>query len=572
MPGSARRIVIEFLGDASSLNRAMDSAERKSTGLGGKLKNLGKVAAVGLGAGVVFAGKALVDMTKNASEDEAAQRRLATALKNSTGARSSDVASVESWISKQGVALGVTDDELRPALQRLVQSTGDVGKAQSQLKIAMDVSAGTGKSLKTVTEAMMKANNGTTASLSKLGLKTKDAEGNTLSMKDALKSMSDTFKGQAEKQANSLEGKMGRLKLMFDETKESIGAKLIPIATKMADIFLNKVVPAVSAAGDWIHDHLFPVIGQISDVVKKVFGRLNGDVSGPMKDIQSTIKSAVSIIQSLWKRFGGFITEYLRGSFKNAFTIIKGAFKIISGIFKVFSSLLKGDWKGVWQGIKQILSGAFSVLKGVVKQGLNVIKTIFKIGWSALKGVVSGAFGGIKDAVSSGIGRVMDLVRGLPGKIRDLGGNMLSAGKDLIGKLFDGVLSAARSAGGFVGSLVESIKSAINSTLHLPLEVNFDKGPIHIHATVIPAFAKGGITPGGLILAGEEGPELIDVARGSRVRTASQTRRMLASAGGAGLTVNIYGALDPVAVGRQVEQVLVKYQRVTGRKLQITTN
>ncbi len=146
----ARRITVQFIGDASSLNRATDSAGRSTTTLGDKMKRVGRIAGVALAAGAVIAAKGLLEATKAAAADQAAQDRLAQTLRNATRASAAQIAGVESWISAQGRALGVTDDELRPAMEKLVIATGDVAKAQRLASLAMDVSAGTGKSLESV--------------------------------------------------------------------------------------------------------------------------------------------------------------------------------------------------------------------------------------------------------------------------------------------------------------------------------------------------------------------------------------------------------------------------------------
>jgi hypothetical protein len=130
------------------------------------------VAAVGVAAGV--AGKMLFDATKAAASDEAAQKRLARELRNSTGATAGQVAATEDWIAAQGKALGVTDDKLRPALARLARSTKDTGEAQDLARLAMDVSAGTGKDLEQVANALARAHDGNTGALGRLGLATKD--------------------------------------------------------------------------------------------------------------------------------------------------------------------------------------------------------------------------------------------------------------------------------------------------------------------------------------------------------------------------------------------------------------
>ena len=195
---------------------ARDTASAKFAALGdnidgtttkfAKIGQAAKVAGLAIVAGVGVAAVALVGMTKAAIEDEAAQQKLALGLKNATGATDAQVAAAEKWITAQGNALGVTDDELRPALQKLAQSTGDVGKAQRQLQIAMDISAGSGKSLQAVTEAMMKANNGSVTGLARLGIATKNAAGETLSMEQIMRRAGDTFGGQAAANADTLSG------------------------------------------------------------------------------------------------------------------------------------------------------------------------------------------------------------------------------------------------------------------------------------------------------------------------------------------------------------------------------
>ena len=177
----ARRIVVQFIGDARSLNRATDSAGDATTRLSDRMRAVAKVAGFALAAGAVMAAKGLYSATKAAIADSAAQAKLAQGLKNAAGANDAQVAATERWISAQGRALGVTDDELRPALSRLVTATKDVEEAQRLAALSMDVSAGSGKSLESVSTAMMKAANGNVSALSRLGINTKNAAGETIS-------------------------------------------------------------------------------------------------------------------------------------------------------------------------------------------------------------------------------------------------------------------------------------------------------------------------------------------------------------------------------------------------------
>lgn len=548
-----------LLGEDRSAGKALHGVGAEAEKSRGHLSTFAKTAAgvfagAALLSGAKAVGGALVGMTKNAMEDEAAQKRLATSLKNTAGATDGQVASVENWISKQGVALGVTDDELRPALGRLVTATHDVGKAQKLTSLAMDVSAGTGKSLESVTTALMKAQNGSVGGLSKLGVATKDAAGHTMSLKEITKQMADTYKGQAATAAGTAEGKFKRLKVIFDETKESIGAKLIPVAMALATWFLTKGLPAAQAFGGWLHDKLGPIFKRIGDVVRSVTAGMDGDVGKNLGAVVDTIRSIVSIIKSLWARFGDFITEYVIRSFQNARQYIGGALRIIQGIFKVFSSLLKGDWRGVWEGIKLILSGALDVIKGLVKQALNILQLLFRVGWSIIKGIVAGVWSGIKALVAAGADWVVAQIRALPGKIAALAGRFRDAGVHLIGAMVDGLKNAGGVVSGIAGNVWDAVRGMLNSAIGkinsaLSFHISLPGPDINV-SSHIPYLAAGGIvTRPTLAMIGEAGPEaVVPLGRG-------------AGFGGGGdqmLTVNL--TLD----GKTVQQVLLNLKRSKG--------
>jgi hypothetical protein len=257
-----------------AFGRSVDGAGNKVSKLGTIAKSAAKAGIFALGAGAVVAAKGLYDMAQAAVEDEAAASRLAQTLKNTAGATDAQVASVERWITAQGQALGVTDDELRPAMQRLAEATGDVTKAQGLASLAMDVSAGTGRSLKAVSEALLRAHNGSVGGLSRYGIATKDAKGETLSFEAVTRKMAETFKGQAEKNADTLSGKLGRLKVILSETGEEIGGKLLPYVADAADAFMNKGVPAIEAFGDKagpVFSDLIDKAGEVKDAVQPAF-------------------------------------------------------------------------------------------------------------------------------------------------------------------------------------------------------------------------------------------------------------------------------------------------------------
>lgn len=573
MATRGRQIVVEFLGQDRSLSKTANQAERTTSRLGGKLGKVGLVAGAAFAGGVTAAAGALVVMAKNAAEDEAMQRRLAVALKNTAGATDTQIAGVEKWISAQGKALGVTDDQLRPAFQRLVQATGDVGKAQKLAGIAMDASAGSGKSLETVSTAIAKAQNGNMGALSRLGVQIKDANGKTLSFNEAMQEMSKTFGGQAQARANSFEGQMARLSLIFDETKEAIGAKLLPIATKLGEWFLSKGLPAMSKFGKFLQAKLGPIFAKVSGFFRKFgkdgeattgkFGKTIAELKGIFGSLVSIVKSVVSIIVSLWKKFGGTITSFAVSTFKSLVSIIGGALKVIQGVFKVFASLLKGDWKGAWDGIKLIVSGAWQVIKGIVSAGWATIKAIFSVAGTALKSIFGGIWNGIKSAAKSGFSFIVDGIKAIPGKISALGSKFLSVGKEIIGKFIDGLSRVGGFAKDFASGVWEALKRLINSgidkinaALEFTIKLPGAIPDVHVNPKNIPHLYRGGIIPGS-----REGTAVIAGDRGRAEAIVPLSGPNAPSFGGGDINLTVY--LDSEVVHRS----LVRRKRTLGRPL-----
>jgi hypothetical protein len=251
MAGS-RTLKLSILADVDDLKKKLDVGSKEVEGFGGKLEKFGKVAAAAFAAAAAaaaaYAGKLAIEGVKAAIEDEAAQRRLAQALESVTGATEAQIAAIEDQILKTSLATGVADDKLRPALQRLAVATGSVEKSQELLSLALDISAATGKDVETVTNALAKAYEGNNTTLTRLGVGITAAEAKTLGFEGTVKQLSETFGGAAATQANTFEGQINRLKVSFDEAKESVGAALLPILRQLLDYFVNVLIPKFQEA------------------------------------------------------------------------------------------------------------------------------------------------------------------------------------------------------------------------------------------------------------------------------------------------------------------------------------
>ena len=251
MAGS-RTLKLSILADVDDLKKKLDVGANEVEGFGGKLEKFGKVAAAAFAAAAAaaaaYAGKLAIEGVKAAIEDEAAQLRLANALKNVTDVTDEQIKSIEEQILKTSLATGVADDKLRPALQRLSVATKDVTKSQELLQLALDISAATGKDVETVSNALAKAYEGNNGALTRLGVGISAVEAKTLGFEGTVKQLSATFGGAATTQANTFQGQIDRLKVAFDEAKESVGAALLPILQNLLNYVVNVLIPKFKEA------------------------------------------------------------------------------------------------------------------------------------------------------------------------------------------------------------------------------------------------------------------------------------------------------------------------------------
>jgi hypothetical protein len=251
MAGTSRALTLKLLADIDNFSKNINKADNEVTTFGDKISKFGKVAgAAFLAAGAaaaVYAGKLLVDGVKSAIEDEKAQAKLAATLKNVAGATNEAVAQTEKYITQTSLAFGITDDQLRPSLERLARSTKDVAEAQKLQTLALDIAAGSGKSLEAVSNALGRAYEGNTSSLGRLGIGISATELKTMSFDEVTKALASTFANQASVQADTFEGKMARLRISMDEAKETLGFALLPTLTEFVDYVVENILPTLEA-------------------------------------------------------------------------------------------------------------------------------------------------------------------------------------------------------------------------------------------------------------------------------------------------------------------------------------
>ena len=579
---SGPTITAKFLADTSKLTSEVDSA---TSSAGSKMSSFAKGAALAVGG--AFAVDKIVDFGKASVEaaaaDAEAQAKLAQSLKTTAGATDSQVAAAEKFISNLSQSAAIADDDLRPALATLARGFGDTEKAQNALSIATDISAGTGKDLNTVSEAMMKAAQGNTGALGKLGIATKDAAGNALSLDQIMANAAQTFKGQAATAAESTAGKMRSAQIAMGELQETIGSALLPVIGKLATIMTTVLLPAITDVFGWIMDNKGAVIAALIGIGAVLLPLFISWAAGAAAAAAATIAAAAPFIL-----IGAAIAAVAYLVISNWDTIVaatEAAWDTVVAAVKFVWDWIKDNWPLLlavitgpigaavlvvvknWDTIKEAaekvwdwLNGAWQAVSGFVTRPIQAAATAISGLWDDIKGAaqtvynwLNGAWQAISGFITAPIQAAKDIIVRLWDDIK----NAATSAYDWVKGKFDAMGDAISSVVGAVTSAVTSVANAIKGPINTVIRAwnglefripsftlpSFDMGPVHIGgetfggATIgfpdLPQLASGGVlTSPTLFIGGEAGTEIVSPE--------TLLRSIIREEGGRGYTLNIY--------------------------------
>ncbi len=266
---------IKIIIAAELKKQGFDKAERATSKLEKSFKRLGGTIVS------VFAARKLIQFTKESAmafaEEDRAVRSLATSMENLGLAF--EGANIERFVSDLQRSVAVSDSQLRPALQQLVNATLDVGKAQQLLALALDISAATGKDLTAVTNGLSRAYLKDLSALSRLNIGLTAAQLKTMSFEETQAALANRFSGQAAAAADSYAGKVAALNIAFDEAQETIGKKFVRALEILGDGDFDKVIDSIANAADKVGDAFI----RASFGIQKVKALLKGDFSAIQK-------------------------------------------------------------------------------------------------------------------------------------------------------------------------------------------------------------------------------------------------------------------------------------------------
>jgi hypothetical protein len=328
-------IITEYVGTGlDKFKKELAQAETNSAKAGLVMKKAFLPATAAVGA----LGVALFDATKGAIADEAAQVELARSLRQTTGATDALIASNEEWITTQGQLLGITDDELRPVLSKLARATGDVTRAQKLATQAMDIAAATGKPLSAVTDSLTRALGGNMTALGKLAPEFREMVKEGASFDDIMAEMAKTMGGAATTAANTAEGQFKRLGIALSETKESIGAALLPA--------VEAVLPVLQKFAAWAQENpntFLIIAGALGAIAASIIAINVAMALNPISLIAIGVIALVAALVAAYQRFEavrtvvdavfGGLKWYVSNAvqaFKDMLTVVKAVFNGIA--------------------------------------------------------------------------------------------------------------------------------------------------------------------------------------------------------------------------------------------------
>lgn len=532
----AKSISVVVTGNAAPLRAALGEATDKISNFGSSVKKFALPAAAALGA-VAFAG---LDAAKAAIEDEAAAKLLERQLKATTNATDAQVAATESWITKQSLATGIADSELRPALGKLVRATGDLTKSQELLALSQDIAIQTGKPLAAVTDAVGKAANNQFGALSRLDPTLKDLVKKGGDATDVFAALNGTFGGASAEYAKTYEGQLKRVNVALDESKETIGAALLPALGGLLEFVNGTVVPGLSKMGDILQEE----------------GLVNGMIRIFTAAGDWIVNDGLPMLRDKLTQLGGAFIDWIGPRIvpmlqKLGELVAAGANWLLDeGLPQLVDKLKEwGDAFVAWIG-PNIAPMLQKLGELVAKIGVwaitEALPKLLKIAVEWTGALVGWAFD-LAPEILKGLGlMVLEIVK----KIPEFAGKLVSGFADLgemIGRgLVNGII-------GMVNWMIRKLNDLLEFTVPVPF------GPdIRVNApdlAEIPKLAAGGLVMGPTTaLIGEAGPEL--------VVPLDKVGKM-----GGGNTYQITvqtGVGDPREIGREIVDAIRQYERTAG--------
>jgi hypothetical protein len=478
--GSSAQVTFAFLAkDAASgtirnLSKAVSGLGSVAGKVGGLLKTGLKVGIAAITGVIAGATAALYKFTKGAIEDEAAQAKLVSLLKQRGMASKENLKATDEMI-KKGARLAFTDDDIRTSLAGATQFTKNFAKAQKIATVAQDLARAKGISLEAATKLVGKAFAGSGAALKSYGVnlsktvsyteKKVKVDKNGVEIVDkqikqkkeiikgdaALAAITKSFGGSAKTYATTTAGAIQSVQIAVSEAGETIGAAFLPIINELLDVFYTKGLPIIEAVSQGIANfvtnnkeliktviqtavgfaqNLIPVLVSVGEFI---FGTIIPAVVGFVEKLTAP----GGVTDSVGKVVGG-IMENLVPAFK---TFLDGIGKLVGKVFELVG-ILWGNGTGPLAIAVGAIGNVFSVLLSIIGNIGGAIATAIDFVISLSKAIMDSPLGFLIKAIGGVVGAVGGAAAGafgignnstvIPSSVTSGGGRDTVGGRDVV--------------------------------------------------------------------------------------------------------------------------------------------
>lgn len=230
----------------------------------------------------------------------------------------------------------------------------------------------------------------------------------------------------------------------------------------------NAVMPVIMAAIQTVAPVLATLVGNVIQTMTVIATAVTPVING----IATLIQTVLPVIQSYFQIWGTYIQGVINAVFPFIQTVITSVMNVINAVINTVLAAINGDWSGVWEGIKSIassvwdgiksiISSAIEAVSGVISSVLNAISSIWSGIWSAISSTASSIWNGIKGAVSSAINSVSSTISSVMSSIQSFFMNAWNSIRSGVSSAWSGITSAVSNGISTMMSFISSIPSRI---------------------------------------------------------------------------------------------------------------
>lgn len=536
------------------LDDALDKTRSKGGMIGSIMGGIGSVAGGVLTAGIATAGAGVIGLgsglgfaIKEAMDAEEITAQLQAVLKSTGGAAGVTADMAIDLAAGLSQVTRFEDDAILAGENMLLTFTNigkDVFPATTQTML--DMSTALGQDLNTSAMQLGKALNdpiqGVTA-LRRVGVQLTDDQSALIkklvetgdvagAQRIILEELGREFGNSAQAAGGTFAGQLDILRNTLGNVAETVGTAFLPTikelagklvefvqsdqfqewVQKISDWLMNELPVAIQKASDFWSNTLHPALLTIGAALGVVWQWLSENIPPAIAKLSefwtTTLKPALETVwrfiityivpafQAIWNFFSVTIPAALgkmRAAWNSDFggirTIVEGMWKHVQLVFDLFKKTFEGDWRGVGETLRAIVDNAWATIKTLFSDGVDAVLEFLRnlgprvreIDWLQLgKDIILGIAAGIQSAQQA----VLDAMIGV-----------IQAGVDIV-KGFLGIESPSRLMADQVGRMMA-----------LGVGEGWEAGLPNLNLALAPAVA--GVSAAGLGAVGRSGGGMV---------------------------------------------------------------